>query len=110
MADHVDRALRRRPDRWDSDIDRVHPRVRAARKRPLRGAGGGAGPRSGETDDPALRAAHGNVVPAFHRCFLKATGAIVHQDTLWSRTRKLQRGTRRIYPRARIYKRRVCYP
>lgn len=93
MADHVDRALRRRADRRDSDIDRVHPRVRTARKCPLRGAGRGAGARSGETDDPALRAAHGNVIPAFHRCFLKATGAIVHQDALWRRTRKLQRGS-----------------
>ena len=102
MTDQINGPFGRRADRGDADVHSIRPYTRAARDFPLRAAGRGCGPRPGEADDPALRASHGNVVPAFIRRFVKTQHPIVHDDSLRRCTREIQRRAGRIHPRAVI--------
>ena len=72
MVNSVDRTFRRRPDRGDMDIDRIHPGAGSRREIPLRGARGRSGTRLRKTHHTALRAAGGDIVPAFIGSLVKA--------------------------------------
>lgn len=81
MANRVDRAFGRCPDRRDADIDRIHPNARPARKHPLRGAGGRSRARPCVTHNSTLRASECDVVPALIRRFIETKCAVIHKDT-----------------------------
>ena len=72
MVNRVDRTFRRRPDRRDVDINRIHPGARSRWEIPLGGARGRGRTWLGKTHHTALRAAGGDIVPAFIGSLVKA--------------------------------------
>ncbi len=106
----IDRAFSCGSNGGDAHIQRIQPTARTRREIPLRGTGGGAGARSDETHDAALRATGGDVVPAPVGNFNKVGSAVIHDDAGGGLGRIIERIARWIDRRAIINERRIRHP
>jgi hypothetical protein len=102
VTDSVDRAFCCGAVRRDTDVDRIDAITGAARKIPLRGAGGRGGTRPDVAHHAALRAVIGNIMPALIRGFIEARCAVIHENARRRWARIVERGTRWIDLRAVI--------